>query len=63
MSRPLNISQDEIATKYVGVSVPIPLYKILRQEAAKDDMSLSGLLRTALIKHLERDRRKKPTSD
>lgn len=56
------MSKEQTGIKYIGTAIPIPLYKKLRIEAVKEDLSLSGLLRTALISHLERDRRKDPKS-
>jgi len=57
------IDPNGAETRFVGVSVPIPFWKRLREEATRDDTTLSGLLKSALINHLERDRRKVPASE
>ena len=49
------MGKDETETKYIGVSIALPLHKKLRQIAARDELSMSSLLREALVERLERE--------
>lgn len=53
-----SMNREQTESKFIGVSIPLALHKRLRVTAAKDELSLSGLLREALIERLERDQDK-----
>ncbi len=57
-----NLSRDETETKFIGTAVPINFYRKLRAKAVREDLSLSGFLREALIERLEKNQTKKKNS-
>jgi len=50
----MNLSEVEIETKQIGTAVPLPFHQMLREEAARVDMSLSEFMRMALASELMR---------
>lgn len=53
----------ETESRYVGTAIPLGLHKRLRQVAANDELSLSGLLREALVERLAKSERKRKQKD
>jgi hypothetical protein len=46
-----------VETKFVGVSIPMPLHRELRMEAAREGTSASQLYRKAIVEYLDKVKR------
>jgi hypothetical protein len=51
MGRPI----EEIATRFIGLSVPVSLHEEIRQAAAKERMSATQLYRKIIVEYLDRE--------
>lgn len=51
------MNMNEVTVKYVGTAIPVLLHAELRQIAAREQLSMSGLLREVLIQKLEKERK------
>ena len=44
---------DQISTKTIGITVPLPLHKEFRAAAEKEQMSSAALLKKLIIQYLD----------
>lgn len=44
---------EQVQTKLIGVTVPLPLHREFRQAAEREKTTATGLLRKLIIQHLD----------
>jgi len=48
---------EQVGTRFIGLSVPIPLHEEIRQVAARERMSATQLYRKIIVEYLDRVKR------
>jgi hypothetical protein len=48
---------EQVGTRFIGLSVPIPLHEEIRQVASKEGMSATQLYRKIIVQYLDKVKR------